>query len=350
MLKPIFVGKKMLPTSNKVYFRILQILVVSLSLLLIYQIFFVEKKSSEVKLTLDQSITYAEQSQKIEPIQRAIETIETFSQEQEETQMPEALPIGRNLFQNIHSFDKGSSQEIIPTAKVTPALAVMQINELIPNKIYLQNRSIKLLVKGTNLNESLKVYANNRLLETNFKDSSELESILPKELLFVEGTLSIEVKAQKLGKEIISNTLPLTIARPPMPSFTFVGMFSDADGQNTKLLLRVGAEDLTVSVGDLIKNRWKISNLSGEFLAFEDRETGLSYRMKKGERIVSQQVKKVKEVKEVKEMVQDKPIVASETTKKSGNIGNNLFERSNKPMTSKELWEKRAAMAREKKN
>ncbi|KAF0214889.1 MAG: hypothetical protein FD167_5236, partial [bacterium] len=35
--------------------------------------------------------------------------------------------------------------------------------------------------------------------------------------------------------------------------------------------------------------------------------------------------------------------------KKNDNVEKRLFERSNKPMTSKELWEKRAAMAREKK-
>ena len=328
----------MLPTSNKIYFRVLQILVVSLSLLLIYQTFFAKKKSSEVKPTIGESTLYFEQSQKTESIQKAIETITTFSED--ETQKLEVLPIGRNLFQNSYNLERVSSQETMPMAKVSPDLTVVQINELMPSKIYLQNRAIKFLVKGTNLNESMKVYANNSLLETNFRDSSELQASLPSEFLFVEGTLSIEVKAQKLGKEMVSNTLPLTIARPPMPSFTFVGTFSDVGGQNTKLLLRVGAEDLTVSVGDLIKNRWKIASLSGEFLAFEDRETGLSYQMKKGEQIVSQQVK---------EIVQDKPIVASEIIKKNDNVEKRLFERSNKPMTSKELWEKRAAMAREKK-
>lgn len=339
----------MLPISNKIYFRTLQILVVGLSLLLIYQTFFNVTKNKEINVvTVSDNTVDNKETQKAKSIQNAIETIASFSEAEMES--PAILPVGRNLFQH-SSFERVSSQEIVPNREITSAraktndvLALTQISELIPNKVYIQNKAVKFLIKGTNLNESMKAYVGNNLLETNFIDSSQLQVILPAQFLATEGVLQIEVKTQKTDKEIGSNRVFLTVAKPPIPSFTFVGMFSDTGGHNTKLLLRVGTEDLTVSIGDLIKNRWKLANLSGDFLTFEDRETGISYQVKKGERIVSQPV-----LAQDKEYKQDK-VVANETSKRSDIIETNLFERSSKPMTSKELWEKRAAMTREKKN
>ncbi|MBI4851386.1 MAG: IPT/TIG domain-containing protein [Acidobacteria bacterium] len=329
----------MLPTSKNMYLRLLQFLTVSLGLMLIYQTFFAEKKVSQTNLPVNENAITSLTVNKEESIKNAVETLQSFSEARIEEE--EILPIGRNLFQNNENIRKVSSQDVIPTIqRFNTESNLVQISETSPNRFYVQNKPATLLIKGTNFSQNSKIYANGNLLETNFISSSEIETTLPTQLLFVEGTISLEVKTQKLNQEINSNGLFVSVVRPPMPSFVFVGMFSDSGGQNARLLLRIGKEELTVSVGDLVKNRWKMANFSGEILTFEDRETGLSYRLRKGEKIVSEPVK---------EVAQSKVTINNEVTEKNETLNTDLFKRSNKPMTSKELWEKRAVMAREKK-
>lgn len=332
----------MLQTSKNLYLRVLQALALSLSLMLIYQAFFANKEPYQTNQIASQNSKTDKKLTIENNLESKVVILREFSEDS--IQEGEVLSIGRNLFQNSENLKKVSSQETFSvtspvTTKSNFDSAITLLNELIPSKIYLQNKPAKLLIKGSNFSESTKIFANGTLLEAKVVNFSEIEAILPSHLLSTMGTLNLFAKTQKANKENLSNLMSLTIVKPPIPTFTFIGTFSDSGGQNTQLLLKIGADDLTVRVGDLVKNRWKISNLLGELLTFEDRETGLSYQVRKGEKIISQPIEELNE----------KKIEPKETAIKTNIDETKLFERSNKPMTSKELWEKRTLMTKEKK-
>lgn len=334
----------MLPISDKTQFKVLQILAGSLSLLLVYQLVFSGKNSKSFETKGNENIIYTNPEYNSNHIQVDVETISSFSNE--EIEQPVTLSVGRNLFQNDNNnyLERISSKEASTSVKQAAfsanlETAIPQITQLIPNKFLLQSKPAHFSIKGTNFSENSKVYANGSFLESHFIDSSQIEVFLPTQFLSAQTKLEIEIKTQKANKEIVSNTATLAIIKPPSPNFTFVGTFSDLTSDSIKVLLRVGKEDMTFLVGELVKNQWKIVGLNSDVLILEDVETKTSYRIKKGEQLVFEPIKEVS---------QEKIAVTTESTKKISET--NLFQRSSKPMTSKELWEKRASMAREKKN
>jgi hypothetical protein len=328
---------------NQTYLRILQVLALGLSLVLVYQVLFLNRNKtqnidSNAKIlapTTDKE-NVGEQNKSVKDAVKVLQEFSSFETE-------EVMPIGRNLFEHSENVQRSFPQ---PLSRDTISLADRQnadstlpyLTELIPNKIYVQNKPSKILIKGNNLNENIKFYASSILLETKFISSSEIEVLFPASLLSTVGNLQIEAKTQKTN--IAFSQLTLTISKPPIPSFVFIGMFSDSGGQNAKFLLKVGSEELTLKVGDLIKNRWEIARFSGETLTIEDRETGDSYQLNKGGSLNSDPPSKIQQSQEV---VQNKANTVNNASENVINtsLDTNLFKRSDKPMTSKELWEKR---------
>lgn len=127
------------------------------------------------------------------------------------------------------------------------------------------------------------------------------------------------------------------------PDFAFVGVISDSYNGDTKIILTIGTQQFTVTLGSVVKQQWRIVSMSGDFLLVEDIKTSTQYNLKKG-------APPIKSLSKNKELASTTSNSASEITSVSSvNTVQNLFERSNKPMTSKELWEKRAALANQQK-
>lgn len=134
----------------------------------------------------------------------------------------------------------------------------------------------------------------------------------------------------------ISKVTPENEQIKEVPDFTFVGIISDSYNGDTKVILTMGTEPLTLPLGSLVKERWQIISVTGDFLLVQDLKTSAQYNLKKGETPVKSVPKKAETV------------ISSEVDR-NNQPTQSLFERSNKPMTSKELWEKRAALIRQQK-
>lgn len=307
--------------SRNIY-NFLKITLLFLAVLLCYQVF--TNKKTEDKKTLEVISSQTEIDKK--HLRQSVNILNKFS-EINEIEEKAPLLIGRNLFQDT------STQNILSVAdKVENKTNFITVTEILPSKIYPQNKSINILLKGLNFTNKAQVYVQNELAKFNFISPTELEVFLPIELVSKAGKLLIEVKE----KNISSNAMYLEIEKSSAPDFVFVGTISD---ENTnKIILTFGKNQIITSVGETIKEKWQLVSLESDFLIVEDLELNLKHRLQKGKQPKLPSVEK-QLIAETPKKIEEKASNKTET---------NLFIRSDKPMTSKELWEKRAAMRENK--
>lgn len=310
--------------NSKNIYNFLKVTLLFLAVLLCYQIF--TNKKIEDKKILEETSSQIEIDKK--NLIKSINILNTFSEinQIEETEKTPLL-IGRNLFQNT------SDQNVLLVVdKVENKTNFITLTEILPNKIYPQNKPINILLKGLNFTNKAQVYVQNELAKFNFISPKELEVFLPIELVSKAGKLLIEVKE----KNVSSNAIYLEIEKSSAPDFVFVGTISD---ENTnKIILTFGKNQIITSVGETIKEKWQLVSLEGDFLIVEDLELKLKHRLQKGKQPNLPSVEK-QLIAETPKKIEEKANNKTET---------NLFIRSNNPMTSKELWEKRAAMRENK--
>lgn len=310
--------------NSKNIYSFLKITLLFLAVLLCYQIF--TNKKIENKKVLEETSSQIEINN--EHLIKSINILNTFSEinKIEETEKFPLL-IGRNLFQNT-----SDQNALLVADKFENKTNIITLTESLPKKIYHQNKPINILLKGLNFTNKASVYVQNELTKFNFISSTELEITLPAKLVSKPGKLSIEVKE----KNVSSNPIYLEIEKSSAPEFVFVGTISDEN--SNKIILTMGKNQIITSLGEIIKERWQLVSLEGDFLIAEDLELNLKHRLQKGKQPKIPVVEK-ELIAEMPKKVEEKAISKTET---------NLFTRSNKPMTSKELWEKRAAMRENK--
>lgn len=310
--------------KSKNIYNFLKVTLLFLAVLLCYQIF--TNKKVEDKKILEKTSSQIEIDNK--RLIKSVDILNKFSviDQIEETETPPLL-IGRNLFQNT------SDQNILPVAgKFENKTKFITLVEISPNKIYQQNKSITILLKGLNFTNKTQVYVQNELAKFNFISPTELEVFLPVNLVSKLGKLSIEVKENNVS----SNAIYLEIEKSSAPDFVFVGTISDEN--TSKIILTFGKNQIITSVGETIKEKWQLVSLEGDFLIVEDLELNLKHRLQKGKQPKLPSVEK--------QLIAETPKKIEE--KINNKIETNLFVRSDKPMTSKELWEKRAVMRENK--
>ncbi|MFY9223775.1 MAG: IPT/TIG domain-containing protein, partial [Blastocatellia bacterium] len=252
--------------NSKNIYNFLKVTLLFLAVLLCYQIF--TNKKIEDKKTLEVISSQTEIDKK--DLKQSVNILNKFS-EINEIEEKAPLLIGRNLFQDT------STQNVLPVAdKFENKTNFITVTEILPSKIYQQNKPINILLKGLNFTNKAQVYVQNQLAKFNFISTTELEIALPIELVSRAGKLLIEVKE----KNISSNAMYLEIEKSSIPDFVFVGTISD---ENTnKIILTFGKNQIITSVGETIKEKWQLVSLEGDFLIVEDLELNLKHRLQKG--------------------------------------------------------------------
>jgi hypothetical protein len=290
-------------------------------------------------------------------IDLATRTLTEFQAEQLMSEKPAVSYVGRNLF----NFNNASVREHptfssdIDSASELPQVRAeatvrrevhapsIQLSSLEPSMVYTNARYINLVVRGQGFRPEMKIYINGKpeIVTTRFVSDRELQATLPAGALIEARNLQIEVKKPEDAALSFSN--PLTFSIAPLP-FSFVGEITEEGGRNMRVLLLGEDERWSAAIGELLKDRWRIVSIAGDYLELEDTQLGSRHRLKKGEPVAnavkSEPTRQPAEQATANESSDQDDSNASS----SAEPGVNLLARPQRPMTYKELLQRRAAM------
>ena len=182
------------------------------------------------------------------------------------TSVPVVQEPRRNIFAYYEPPVKAESPTPTPTPTPTPPVMLLSIS---PTNVYAKTADFTLEVAGDKFTSEMRIFVDGRDLPTKYKGPQQMSASITAAMIANPGLRQIIVRTPD-GREY-SNQLPLTIAPPPTPNYSYVGIFGTPHHVDTALLQdKNNKEILSVQRGDLLSGRFRVTSISEKEVVFVD--------------------------------------------------------------------------------
>lgn len=149
---------------------------------------------------------------------------------------------------------------IIPTPTPTPIPPVL-LASLSPANVYARTGDFTLEVSGDKFTPQLRVVLDNSELPTRYLNPQQLAATVPAALIANPGARQVMLRSSD-GK-LYSNTQGISVAAPPTPNYSYIGIIGTHRYVDTAILQDKGnKETLNVQRGDLLAGRFRVTSIS----------------------------------------------------------------------------------------
>jgi hypothetical protein len=201
---------------------------------------------------------------------------------------------GRNIFAFYEpvkkTIDPATLNTPIPTPEPTPPLV---LSGVAPSNIFARTDDFTLTVTGDKFTPQARIYFDSQELPTNFASAQQLTATVPGALISAPGTRQIVVRTP--DGQLYSNGAALSVADPPKPQFTYIGLLGGAR-YNDKAMLKspsnggminiqrgdqtIQAKDVaTVQRGDVVDGRFRVTSISERSVDFVDTQLKVKHTL-----------------------------------------------------------------------
>ena len=162
-----------------------------------------------------------------------------------------------------------------PTPTPTPPVLLATIS---PPNVFATTGDFTLEVSGDKFSPDLRIYIDGRDLGTKYRSPQQLSATVPAAMIANPGTRQIIVRS--VDGRLYSNAAPLSVAQPPTPNYSYVGIISTTSHVDTALLQdRSNKEILSVQRGDVLSGRFRVTSISEKELVFTDTNLKIKQRL-----------------------------------------------------------------------
>ncbi|MGH9931785.1 MAG: hypothetical protein ACREA9_21500 [Pyrinomonadaceae bacterium] len=170
---------------------------------------------------------------------------------------PEA---GRNIFVYFEKPLKLLAGPATPTPTATPTPPVL-LASLSPANVYARTGEFTLEISGDKITQQLRVVVDTNELPTRYISPQQLSTTVPAALIASPGGRQVVLRSAD-GK-LYSNTSTLSVAEPPKPNYTYIGIIGTVHHIDTAILQdKNNKETLNVQRGDLLGGRFRVTSIS----------------------------------------------------------------------------------------
>ncbi|HKS29709.1 MAG TPA: IPT/TIG domain-containing protein [Pyrinomonadaceae bacterium] len=153
---------------------------------------------------------------------------------------------------------KPSPQAPPPTPAPTPPLTIMSLS---PSNVYARTSEFKLDVMGDKFTPQTRIYVDGRELETRYIGPQQLSATVPAAVIAYEGARQVSVRTP--DGSLYSNTVAISVAAPPAPNYTYVGLVGGRQYNDTAILKDKGTKGLVnIQRGDTVAGRFRVTSIS----------------------------------------------------------------------------------------
>jgi hypothetical protein len=188
--------------------------------------------------------------------------------------VPEAK---RNIFVYYEPPPPVVKASIIPTPTPTPTPPVL-LASLSPSNVFARTSDFTLEVSGDKITPQMKVLIDNNELATRYISPQQLSATVPATVIASPGGRQVMLRSP--DGTLYSNSLALSVAAPPIPNFTYVGIIGTPRHLDTAILQdKASKEILSVQRGDLLGGRFRVTSISEKELVVIDNNLKIKHTL-----------------------------------------------------------------------
>jgi hypothetical protein len=172
-----------------------------------------------------------------------------------------------------------------PTATPTPTPPIL-VASISPANVYAKTADFTLEVAGDKFTPEMRIFLESQELPTKFKGPQQMSATVAATNIANPGARQIMVKTP--DGRIYSNVVGLSVAPPPTPNYSYVGIYETISRVGTALLQDKNNKDiLSVQRGDLLGGRFRVTSISEKEIVFMDANLKIKHtlQMTEGERL-----------------------------------------------------------------
>ena len=187
--------------------------------------------------------------------------------------LPQSNPGGPEAKRNIFAYYEApptnvQAQKPTPTPTPTPTPPVL-LAAISPQNVYARMAEFTLEVSGDKFSPELRIYVDGRDLGTKYRSPQQLSSTVPAAMIATPGARQIVVRSA--DGRLYSNPLTLSVAPPPVPNYSYVGIIGFRSHVDTAILQdKSNKEVLNVQRGDVLGGRFRVTSISDKELVLVD--------------------------------------------------------------------------------
>jgi hypothetical protein len=157
---------------------------------------------------------------------------------------------------------------VTPTPTPTPTPPVL-LASLSPSNVFARTSDFTLEVSGDKFTPQLKVLIDNNEMATRYISPQQLSATVLAVVIANPG--GRQVMLRSADGALYSNSVALSVAAPPIPNFTYVGIIGTHRHIDTAILQdKASKEILNVQRGDLLGGRFRVTSISEKELIVVD--------------------------------------------------------------------------------
>jgi hypothetical protein len=179
--------------------------------------------------------------------------------------VPEAR---RNIFIYYEAPKLPVAAAFIPTPTPTPVPPVL-LASLSPANVFARTGDFTLEISGDKFTPQMRVVIDNNELPTRYINPQQLSATVPAAVIANPGGRQVMLRSAD-GK-LYSNTAALSVAAPPTPNYSYIGIIGTRRFVDTAILQdRASKETLNVQRGDLLGGRFRVTSISEKEVVLVD--------------------------------------------------------------------------------
>jgi len=188
----------------------------------------------------------------------------------------------RNIFAYYEPPAPTVKTESTPTPTPTPPPPVL-LASVSPSNVYARTADFKLEAAGDKFTPDMRIYVDGRELTTSYKGPQQLSALISASFIAAPGVRQVMVRTA--DNKLYSNQLPINVAAPPVPSYTYVGIISTQDrvGDTAWVQERNNKNMISVTRGEILGGRFRVTSISEKELVVVDTSLKIKHIIPKSE-------------------------------------------------------------------
>ncbi|HKR12089.1 MAG TPA: IPT/TIG domain-containing protein [Pyrinomonadaceae bacterium] len=163
-----------------------------------------------------------------------------------------------------------------PSPTPTPPILLASIS---PSNTYARSADFKLEVAGDKFTGDSRIYVDGRELPTTYISPQQLSTTVPAAVIANPGTRQVMVRTP--DNRLYSLALSLSVAAPPVPNYSYVGIISPTTrvGDTALVQDKNNKSVLSVQRGDLLSGRFRVTSISDKELVLIDATLKIQHKL-----------------------------------------------------------------------
>jgi hypothetical protein len=175
----------------------------------------------------------------------------------------------RNIFAYYEPPVKPAPVASVPSPSPTPPPPLL-LASISPANAYARSADFKLEVAGDKFTPEVRIYVDGRELPTAYLNPQQVSANVPASFIATPGARQIVVRTA--DNRLYSNQVSLSVAAPPVPNYTYVGIISTQNRVDDTALVQDKNNKNIIGVrrGDLLSGRFRVTSISDKELVLVD--------------------------------------------------------------------------------